>query len=77
VAAETKPDIVLLDLGLPGMNGCEVARTIRRQSELGAPFLVAVTGWNAPEERLRTKEAGFDEHLTKPVDEFVWAGRRR
>jgi CheY-like chemotaxis protein len=68
VAAEIKPDVVLLDLGLPGVNGYEVARTIRRQPEFGTPFLVAVTGWNAPEERLRTKEAGFDEHLTKPVD---------
>ena len=66
--AENVPDIVLLDLGLPGMNGYEVARTIRSQPEFGTPLLVAVTGWNAPDERLRTKEAGFDEHLTKLVD---------
>ena len=41
---------------------------MRRQTELGNPFLVALTGWNGPEERLRAKQAGFDEHLTKPVD---------
>jgi len=67
-AAEFKPDIVLLDLGLPGMDGYEVARAIRRMPESGNPVLVAVTGWGAPEERLRSKQAGFDEHLTKPVD---------
>jgi PAS domain S-box-containing protein len=67
-AAEFKPDIVLLDLGLPGMNGYEVARTIRARPELGLPFLAAVTGWGSPEDRLKSKESGFDEHLTKPVD---------
>jgi PAS domain S-box-containing protein len=67
-AAEFKPDIVLLDLGLPGMDGHEVARAIRRMPELGHPVLVAVTGWGGPEDRLRSKQAGFDEHLTKPVD---------
>ena len=65
---EIKPDIVLLDLGLPGMDGYEVARAIRRQPQFGNPFLVVLTGWNAPEHRLRTQQAGFDEHLTKPVD---------
>jgi len=68
LVAEFKPDIVLLDLGLPGMNGYEVARAIRSKPELGRPFLVAVTGWGAPEDRLRSKQAGLDEHLTKPVD---------
>jgi PAS domain S-box-containing protein len=67
-AAEFKPDIVLLDLGLPGMDGFEVARAMRRMPELGDPVLAAVTGWGGPEDRLRTKQAGFDEHLTKPVD---------
>ncbi len=66
--AEFKPDIVLLDLGLPGMDGYEVARAIRRMPELGRPVLVAVTGWGGPEDWLRSKQAGFDEHLTKPVD---------
>jgi CheY-like chemotaxis protein len=67
-AAEFKPDIVLLDLGLPGMDGYEVARAIRRMPESGNPVLVAVTGWGTPEDRVQTKQAGFDEHLTKPVD---------
>jgi PAS domain S-box-containing protein len=67
-ATDFKPDIVLLDLGLPGMDGYEVARAIRRMPESGNPVLVAVTGWGTPEDRLRTKQAGFDEHLTKPVD---------
>jgi CheY-like chemotaxis protein len=65
---EFKPDIVLLDLGLPRMDGYEVARAIRRMPNLDQPVLAAVTGWGAPEDRLRTKQAGFDEHLTKPVD---------
>jgi PAS domain S-box-containing protein len=68
VVTEFKPDIVLLDIGLPGMTGYDVARAIRRMPELGSPLLVAVTGWGAPEDRLQSKEAGFDEHLTKPVD---------
>lgn len=66
--AELKPDIVLLDIGLPGTDGYEVARAIRRRSDWGHPLLVAVTGWGAPEDRVRTKQAGFDERLTKPVD---------
>jgi CheY-like chemotaxis protein len=67
-AAEFKPDVVLLDLGLPGMDGFEVARAMRRMPEVGHPVLVAVTGWGGPDDRARTKQAGFDEHLTKPVD---------
>lgn len=68
VVREFKPDIVLLDIGLPGMDGYEVARALRGLPDLGRPVLVAVTGWGAPEDRLRSKAAGFDEHLTKPVD---------
>jgi PAS domain S-box-containing protein len=68
LVAEFKPEIVLLDLGLPGMNGYEVAHAIRARRELRQPFLVAVTGWGAPEDRLKSKQSGFDEHLTKPVD---------
>jgi CheY-like chemotaxis protein len=50
------------------MDGYEIARAIRRMPESGNPVLVAVTGWGASEDRARTKQAGFDEHLTKPVD---------
>jgi PAS domain S-box-containing protein len=68
-APEFKPDIVLLDIGLPGMNGYDVARAIRA---LPGPernaFLVAITGWGSAEDRRRSASAGFDEHLTKPVD---------
>ena len=65
---EFKPDLVLLDLGLPGMSGYEVARAIRARPQLGRPLLVAVTGWGAPDDRLKSKQAGLDDHLTKPVD---------
>jgi CheY-like chemotaxis protein len=61
------PDIVLLDLGMPGMDGYEVARRIR-QSPTGANIvLVAVTGWGEEKDQHRTREAGFDLHLVKPV----------
>lgn len=66
VEGET-PDLVLLDLGMPGMSGHELARRLRRR--LGdRALLVAVTGWGQPEDRRRTAEAGFDAHLVKPVD---------
>lgn len=62
-----KPDIALIDIGLPGIDGYEVARQIRA---LGPPqpFLVALTGYSRPEDRQRAAEAGFDTHLVKPVD---------
>jgi CheY-like chemotaxis protein len=68
MVADFKPDIVLLDIGLPGMDGYEIARAIRGLPILNQPVLAAVTGWGTPEDRLRAKQAGFDEHLTKPVD---------
>jgi CheY-like chemotaxis protein len=60
-----RPDAVLLDVGLPIMDGYETARRLREEG-LGA-LLVAVTGFGAAEDRRRAKEAGFDTHLTKPV----------
>ena len=68
LAPEFKPDVVLLDIGMPGMDGYEVARALRANPEVGHPVLVAVTGWGDAEDRLKSKAAGFDEHLTKPVD---------
>jgi CheY-like chemotaxis protein len=62
------PDLVLLDLGLPRMDGYEVARRLRESPEQGGLMLVAVTGYDGPEERQRTEEAGFNEHVVKPVD---------
>ena len=68
VVGEFRPDVVLLDIGMPGMDGYQVARALRSRRQLGCPVLVAVTGWGGPEDRLKSKTAGFDEHLTKPVD---------
>ncbi len=67
-AATFKPDVVLLDIGLPKLNGYEVARRIRQQPEGKNMRLVALTGWGQDEDRQKSKEAGFDAHLVKPVD---------
>jgi CheY-like chemotaxis protein len=61
--------VVLLDLGMPGMDGLEVARRLRAQNDLPPPRIVAVTGWGKNEDRDRTRQAGFDHHLVKPADE--------
>jgi PAS domain S-box-containing protein len=63
-----KPAVVLLDLGMPGMNGLEVARRMREDPEARGITLVALTGWGQREDRRRTSEAGFDYHLVKPAD---------
>jgi PAS domain S-box-containing protein len=68
IAAEMSPDVVLLDLGMPRMSGFEVARCLRRSAFGDRALLVAVTGWGQDEDRRRTREAGFDHHLIKPVD---------
>jgi two-component system, response regulator len=67
-AAEFRPDVVLLDIGMPKMNGYDVARCIRQQPWGNDMVLIAVTGWGQAEDRQRTSEAGFDHHLVKPVD---------
>ena len=68
-AAEARaPDVVVLDIGMPVMDGYEVARRLRARPDARAIVLVAVTGWGQQEDRLRAREAGFDHHLTKPVD---------
>lgn len=66
--AESHPDVVLMDLGMPTMDGYEAARRIRAEPRGREPFLVAVTGWGADADRRRTHDAGFDGHLVKPVD---------
>ena len=68
VIREFRPRVVLLDLGLPGMDGYEVARQIRRDASMAAVPLVAFTGYGSAKDHLRTSEAGFDHHLTKPVN---------
>ena len=67
MAAEFRPDLVLLDIGLPRRNGYEVARKIREQSWGQGMVLVALTGWGQEEDRRRSREAGFDHHMIKPV----------
>jgi CheY-like chemotaxis protein len=63
-----KPDYVLLDIGLPGMNGYDVAAALRAEKTLGDPVIVAVSGYGQEEDRRRSFAAGFDHHLVKPVD---------
>jgi signal transduction histidine kinase/ActR/RegA family two-component response regulator len=62
------PEVVFLDIGLPGMDGYEVARRIRERSDGTGPRLVAVTGYGQASDRQRSREAGFDAHLVKPVE---------
>jgi len=63
-----RPDIILVDVGLPGLDGYEVARRVRALTAPNAPRLIAVTGYGQADDRRRAKEAGFDTHLVKPVD---------
>ena len=67
-AAQFRPDIALLDIGMPKLNGYEVARQIRNQPWGRHVLLIALTGWGGAEHRQLTAQAGFDHHLTKPVD---------
>ncbi|MFS2078819.1 response regulator [Telluria sp. Tellsp131] len=67
LALEAQPDLVLLDIGLPGMSGYEVARAIRRNQGVRQIVLIALTGWGAQSDQQQSHEAGFDQHLTKPV----------
>ena len=67
-ASELHPDIVLLDLGMPEMDGYEVARRMRNEPWGKTLMLVALSGWGQEEHRRRSKEAGFDQHMTKPAD---------
>jgi two-component system CheB/CheR fusion protein len=62
------PDLVMLDIGMPRMNGYEACRRLREQDGGGDAVIIAVTGWGQDEDRARSREAGFDLHLTKPVD---------
>jgi PAS domain S-box-containing protein len=68
VAEEFRPDIVLLDIGMPGIDGYEVARRLRTLAKARPMRIVAVTGWGQEGDRERSREAGFDLHLVKPVD---------
>ncbi len=67
-AQEFKPHLVLMDIGLPGINGYEVCQTMRRMPELEDAVIVAQTGWGEREHKEMSKEAGFDHYLVKPIE---------
>jgi signal transduction histidine kinase len=62
------PDVVLCDLGLPGMDGLDVCRAVRALAVPRQPYMIALTGWGREDDRRRTADAGFDQHLVKPVN---------
>jgi len=68
VGAEFEPDAVVLDLGMPGMDGFETARRLRLEHWGEDVLLIALTGWGQPEDIRRTREAGFQAHLVKPLE---------
>lgn len=79
---ELKPDLAILDIGMPGQNGYEVARAIRAMPAMDGVMLVALTGWGGELDRNRSEEAGFDAHLTKPaglveIDRLITQSRAR
>jgi CheY-like chemotaxis protein len=63
-----QPNVIVCDIGLPGMSGYEVARIVRREPWGRSATLIAVTGWGQEDDRRRSSEAGFDHHLVKPVE---------
>jgi CheY-like chemotaxis protein len=67
-AREFRPDIVLLDLGLPGLSGFEIAQQLRASSDLKHVTLIALTGYGQDEDRRQSRAHGFDHHVVKPVD---------
>jgi CheY-like chemotaxis protein len=68
IALDERPDAALIDVGLPGLDGYEVARRIREGTGPDAIFLIALTGYGSDEDRQKARDAGFDMHLVKPVD---------
>src|SRR6185436_8750458 len=69
--AALHPEVVLLDIGMPGLNGYETARRIRERSDGAAIKLIVFSGWGQPRDRERSQKAGFDHHLVKPVEPGV------
>jgi CheY-like chemotaxis protein len=71
MAATYRPHVAILDIGMPGMDGYQVAQKIRDQAWGMHMTLIALTGWGQEDDKRRAKRAGFDHHLTKPVDPAV------
>jgi CheY-like chemotaxis protein len=67
-AADFRPDVILLDIGMPRLNGYDAARLIREQRWSEGTMIVALTGWGQEEDKRRASDAGFDRHFTKPLD---------
>ena len=71
VAARVRPDVAILDIGLPGRNGYQIALALRSRQETASCTLVALTGYGQPEDLERAMRSGFDRHFVKPVDPDV------
>jgi CheY-like chemotaxis protein len=71
MAHEYQPEVVLLDIGMPGLNGYEVARQLDAPSQEKKPLVIAVTGYAAREDKVRSAQAGISLHLIKPVDPYL------
>lgn len=67
-AKDYQPDAIICDIGLPGLNGYEVAQLLRKDKDLKEVFLVALSGYAGPDDLKRSREAGFNRHLSKPAD---------
>jgi signal transduction histidine kinase/CheY-like chemotaxis protein len=68
IARDMHPRVILCDIGLPGMDGYQVARALRQEQDLSSTYIIAMTGYGRDEDQQRAFEAGFDQHLTKPID---------
>ena len=69
LAEAQRPDAILLDIGLPGLNGYDVCRRLREREWCSDTLIVAQTGWGQEQDRDRSRAAGFDQHFTKPIDD--------
>ncbi len=67
-AAAHRPDVILMDIGLPGLSGYDAARRIRKECRDAPMLIVALTGWGQEQDRQRSVDAGIDHHLVKPLD---------
>ncbi len=67
-AKENKPHVILCDIGIPGMNGYEISKYIRQDDKLKDIYLIAISGYSSEKDIEQSLEAGFDEHLSKPID---------